>query len=37
MFEKMDLNKDQMLSFEELKLGLHKFGQQMRHVSAIDL
>eukprot|EP00267_Zea_mays_P049978 XP_020402715.1 calcium-dependent protein kinase 20 [Zea mays] len=29
MFEKMDLNKDQMLSFEELKLGLHKFGQQM--------
>ena len=25
----MDLNKDQMLSFEELKLGLHKFGQQM--------
>ncbi|ONM58763.1 Calcium-dependent protein kinase 7 [Zea mays] len=29
MFEKMDLNKDQMLSFEELKLGLHKFGHQM--------
>ena len=25
----MDLNKDQMLSFEELKLGLHKFGHQM--------
>jgi len=29
MFEKMDLNKDQMLSFDELKLGLHKFGHQM--------
>ncbi|GJN11326.1 hypothetical protein PR202_ga29507 [Eleusine coracana subsp. coracana] len=29
MFEKIDLNKDQMLSFDELKLGLHKFGHQM--------
>jgi len=29
MFEKMDLNKDQMLNFDELKLGLHKFGHQM--------
>jgi hypothetical protein len=29
MFEKMNLNKDQMLSFDELKLGLHKIGHQM--------
>ncbi|NDW60393.1 EF-hand domain-containing protein, partial [Yangia sp. PrR004] len=25
----MDLNKDQMLNFDELKLGLHKYGHQM--------
>jgi calcium-dependent protein kinase len=29
MFDKMDLNKDQVLSFDELKLGLHKLGHQM--------
>ncbi|CAN6219281.1 unnamed protein product, partial [Urochloa humidicola] len=29
MFDKMDLNKDQMLNFDELKLGLHKFGHQI--------
>ncbi|KAG2611903.1 hypothetical protein PVAP13_4KG154415 [Panicum virgatum] len=29
MFEKMDLNKDQMINFDELKLGLHKLGHQM--------
>jgi hypothetical protein len=29
MFEKMNLNKDQMLSFDELKLGLHKFRHQI--------
>lgn len=29
MFDKIDLNKDQMLSFDELKLGLHKLGHQM--------
>jgi hypothetical protein len=32
MFEKMNLNKDQMLSFDELKLGLHKIGHQMPDV-----
>jgi hypothetical protein len=29
MFEKMDLNKDNMINFDELKLGLHKLGHQM--------
>jgi calcium-dependent protein kinase len=29
MFEKMDLNKDSMINFDELKLGLHKLGHQM--------
>ena len=28
-FEKMDLNKDSMINFDELKLGLHKLGHQM--------
>ncbi|KAM3365288.1 hypothetical protein ACQJBY_015190 [Aegilops geniculata] len=29
MFEKMDLNKDSMINFDELKLGLNKLGHQM--------
>ncbi|KAG8095114.1 hypothetical protein GUJ93_ZPchr0012g20793 [Zizania palustris] len=29
MFETMDLNKDSMINFDELKLGLHKLGHQM--------
>ena len=29
MFEQMDLNKDSMINFDELKLGLHKLGHQM--------
>jgi len=29
MFEKMDLNRDSMINFDELKLGLHQLGHQM--------
>ncbi|KAG6516639.1 hypothetical protein ZIOFF_027108 [Zingiber officinale] len=29
MFDKMDINQDGKLSFEELKLGLHKLGHQI--------
>jgi calcium-dependent protein kinase len=29
LFNKMDLNHDNKISFEELKLGLHKLGHQL--------
>ncbi|KAJ4809345.1 Calcium-dependent protein kinase [Rhynchospora pubera] len=29
LFQKMDLNNDNKISFDELKLGLHKLGQQL--------
>ncbi|KAJ1691914.1 hypothetical protein LUZ63_016069 [Rhynchospora breviuscula] len=29
LFQKMDLNNDNKISFDELKLGLHKIGQQL--------